>query len=286
MEASSRAPQASTACGPGGRRVGRARRLRRRARRADHREAARPGRSASGRPRARARLWPWRPGAGGGPRVAPGGEVVLSDVVAEMTAIAARAGRAAGPRQRRHRVFDLEQIDQPDDSYDVVLCREGLMFAVDPGRAAREIRRVLRPGGRVALAVWGPRDRNPWLGTRARRGQRAAGRAVPAARYPRPVRARRRRQAGRPPRRRRARRRGRDRAVDAAEGPPPSTTGGHARPRSPDRWPRCSSRCPRTPRGSCAPAREEAAKPYETPGGPRVPRRHAGCLRAPPLALG
>ncbi len=60
-------------------------------------------------------------------------------------------------------MLDLEWIEQPDSSYDVVLCREGLMFASDPARAAREIRRVLRPGGRVALAVWGPRDRNPWL---------------------------------------------------------------------------------------------------------------------------
>jgi SAM-dependent methyltransferase len=45
-----------------------------------------------------------------------------------------------------------------------VLCRDGLQFALDPAGAAREIRRVLRPSGRVALAVWGPRARNPWLG--------------------------------------------------------------------------------------------------------------------------
>ena len=62
------------------------------------------------------------------------------------------------------RELDLERIAEPDASYDVVLCREGLMLVPDPARAAREIRRVLRPGGRVALAVWGPRERNPWLG--------------------------------------------------------------------------------------------------------------------------
>lgn len=97
-------------------------------------------------------------------RVLPGGEVVLSDVVAEMTSMAAQRAAARGLTNVTTAVLDLEQIDQPDESYDVVLCREGLMLAVDPARAAREIRRVLRPGGRVALAVWGPRDRNPWLG--------------------------------------------------------------------------------------------------------------------------
>jgi ubiquinone/menaquinone biosynthesis C-methylase UbiE len=96
--------------------------------------------------------------------VAPGGEVVLSDVVPEMTSIAAARAEALGLSNVRTCVLDLEQIDRPDRSDDVVLCREGLMFTVDPARAAREIVRVLRPGGRVALAVWGPRARNPWLG--------------------------------------------------------------------------------------------------------------------------
>jgi SAM-dependent methyltransferase len=97
-------------------------------------------------------------------RVVPDGEVVLSDVAAEMTAIAAARAAARGLRNVSTRELDLEDIEQPDASYDVVLCREGLMLATDPARAAREIRRVLAPGGRFALAVWGPQERNPWLG--------------------------------------------------------------------------------------------------------------------------
>jgi ubiquinone/menaquinone biosynthesis C-methylase UbiE len=95
--------------------------------------------------------------------VAPGGEVVLSDVAVEMTDVAAARARTRGLTNVSTRVLDLEQIDEPDASYDVVLCRDGLMLVPDPARAAREIHRVLRPSGRVALAVWGPRQRNPWL---------------------------------------------------------------------------------------------------------------------------
>jgi SAM-dependent methyltransferase len=102
-------------------------------------------------------------GLAAAPLVGPAGEVVLSDVAGEMAAIAAARAAALGLTNVSTCELDLEDIEQPDASYDVVLCREGLMFAVDPARAAREIRRVLRPGGRVALAVWGPRERNPWL---------------------------------------------------------------------------------------------------------------------------
>ena len=82
------------------------------------------------------------------PRVAPGGEVVLSDVVPDMTAIASARARALGLTNVSTRVLDLEAIEQPDDSYDIVLCREGLRFVTHPDRALSEIRRVLRPGGR------------------------------------------------------------------------------------------------------------------------------------------
>jgi SAM-dependent methyltransferase len=97
-------------------------------------------------------------------RVGPDGEVVLTDVAEEMTAIAAERGEQRGLGNVAFRRLDLERIDEPDASYDVVLCREGLMFALEPDRAVAEIRRVLRPGGRAAIAVWASRERNPWLG--------------------------------------------------------------------------------------------------------------------------
>jgi enediyne biosynthesis protein CalE5 len=98
-------------------------------------------------------------------RVAPGGAVVLSDAVPEMTAIAAARAEARGAAAVTARVHDVESIGEPDGSFDVVVCREGLMFAPDPARAAAELRRVLRPGGRFAVAVWAARERNPWLGS-------------------------------------------------------------------------------------------------------------------------
>ena len=149
-------------------------------------------------------------------RVARGGEVVLSDVVAEMTAIAAARAEALGLSNVSTRELDLERIEQPDASYDVVLCREGLMFALDPARAAREIRRVLRPGGRVALAVWGPRERNPWLGVVLDAVSAQVGAPVPPPGDPGPVLARRLRAARRAARRRRAGRRDRQRTARAA----------------------------------------------------------------------
>ena len=62
------------------------------------------------------------------------------------------------------RRLDIEDIAEPDATFDVVYCRDGLQFALDPARAVTEIARVTKPGGRAAVAVWAERDRNPWLG--------------------------------------------------------------------------------------------------------------------------
>ncbi|MDQ6846423.1 MAG: class I SAM-dependent methyltransferase [Candidatus Dormibacteraeota bacterium] len=102
-------------------------------------------------------------GLAAAPLVGPGGVVVVSDIAGEMARIALARARANGIDNVSACELDLEDIAEPDESYDVVLCRDGLMFAADPARALREIRRILRPGGRVSVAVHGARERNPWL---------------------------------------------------------------------------------------------------------------------------
>ncbi len=95
--------------------------------------------------------------------VGPQGEVVLSDVVPGMVDLAGGRAAALGLANVRARVLDLEAIDEPDGSFDAVVCRFGIMLVAQPERAAAEIARVLRPGGGAAVAVWGARARNPWL---------------------------------------------------------------------------------------------------------------------------
>jgi SAM-dependent methyltransferase len=97
--------------------------------------------------------------------VAPDGQVVLSDVAPEMTAIAEERAQRHGLHNVAVRELDMEHIDLPDASFDRVLCREALMLVADPTTAAREALNVLRPGGRAVFAVWGPARANPWLST-------------------------------------------------------------------------------------------------------------------------
>ena len=58
--------------------------------------------------------------------------------------------------------MDAEALALPDKSFDVALCALGLMYVPDPDQALREMRRVLKPGGRLVVAVWGERPRCGW----------------------------------------------------------------------------------------------------------------------------
>ena len=94
--------------------------------------------------------------------VRPGGTLISSDGAEAMIEVARRRAAQAGVDHVEFRRLELEWIDLETASVDAVLVRWGIMLTVDPSAAAREIRRVLRPGGHAALAVWDARERNPW----------------------------------------------------------------------------------------------------------------------------
>lgn len=95
--------------------------------------------------------------------VEPGGSVLCSDLSAEMMKVAAERMERLGIENVETRVLDAQDLDLADGTYDAVLCRFGYMLMPDPQQALRESARVLRPGGRLVLAVWGEAAENPWL---------------------------------------------------------------------------------------------------------------------------
>ncbi len=94
--------------------------------------------------------------------VQPGGSLITSDGAEGMLELARGRARQLGVKAVEFRPLELEWIDLPAASVDALLCRWGLMFTLDPGAALREMRRVLRPGGRAAVAVWDLPEANPW----------------------------------------------------------------------------------------------------------------------------
>jgi SAM-dependent methyltransferase len=94
--------------------------------------------------------------------IGPRGQVVGVDLSGQMVEAAARRAQSQRLRQARFARMDAEALELPDAGFDLALCSLGLMYVPDPGVALRELRRVLRPGGRAALAVWGERARCGW----------------------------------------------------------------------------------------------------------------------------
>ncbi len=94
--------------------------------------------------------------------VAPTGGVILSDHAEGMLDGARARAAELELTNVEFQVWNAEWIDLPVASVDAVLCRWGYMLMADPGAALSETRRVLRPGGCVALAVWDAVSANPW----------------------------------------------------------------------------------------------------------------------------
>ncbi|MGF1596520.1 MAG: methyltransferase domain-containing protein [Acidimicrobiales bacterium] len=89
-------------------------------------------------------------------RVGPAGTVTGLDRNPDMLAVARRKRP-----ELEWRNGSAEELPFDDGMFDVTLCQFGLMFFEDPSRAVAEMLRVLRPGGRTAVAVWDGLERSP-----------------------------------------------------------------------------------------------------------------------------
>ncbi len=111
--------------------------------------------------------------------IEPGGTLICSDASEAMLDVARDRAQEQGIENVEFKQLQLEWIDLPTGTLDVVLCRWGVMLTLDPAAALRECRRVLKPGGRMALAVWDVPERNPWT-TIAQRSLVELGHLEPA----------------------------------------------------------------------------------------------------------
>jgi ubiquinone/menaquinone biosynthesis C-methylase UbiE len=90
------------------------------------------------------------------------GAVVGTDISGEMIEAARRNAAERGLDNARFERSDAEALPLADATFDAAVCGLGLMYVPDPVKALCEMRRVLRPGGRAAAAVWGARRNCGW----------------------------------------------------------------------------------------------------------------------------
>lgn len=97
--------------------------------------------------------------------VGPTGSVVATDMVPEMLEGARENAAAVGISNMEFQIADAESLPFASGEFDRVTARFGLMFFPDVHKALVEVKRVLKPGGRISFVVWGPSEENPVFST-------------------------------------------------------------------------------------------------------------------------
>jgi ubiquinone/menaquinone biosynthesis C-methylase UbiE len=93
------------------------------------------------------------------------GMVTGTDLSEEMVAIATENARKKGLKNFETKVCSADELPFPDESFDAVICRNGVMFFPDLDKAVTEIRRVLKPGGYFSASVFTAPEKNQWAVT-------------------------------------------------------------------------------------------------------------------------
>jgi len=96
-------------------------------------------------------------------RAGPEGQVVATDISAEMLAFGRQRAAAGLGENIEFMEADASGLDFPHESFDAAVSRWGIIFEPDAEAAAERIRGFLKPDARMAIASWGEPDRVPFL---------------------------------------------------------------------------------------------------------------------------
>ncbi|MDD5463086.1 MAG: class I SAM-dependent methyltransferase [Methylococcales bacterium] len=89
-------------------------------------------------------------------QVGPDGKVVAADLAERLIALASAKAEARGLENIEFRIADMLDLGYPDASFDAVICVFGIFFVPDMAAAVKELWRMVRPGGHLAITTWGP----------------------------------------------------------------------------------------------------------------------------------
>ena len=123
-------------------------------------------------------------------RVGPTGRVLATDISPTILEYAEKAASDAGLATITTRELDGEHLDVEEGGFDAVISRVGLIYFPDQQAALADMRRALRPGGRLSAVVYSTADRNGFLLSTGRHHPPPHPAAAPAARSAWPVQSR------------------------------------------------------------------------------------------------
>ena len=98
-----------------------------------------------------------------GKRVGPTGSVLATDISSNILNFAQKAALQAGLKNVKTQVMDGENLELPDDSFDAVISRVGLIYFPGQHKALTGMKRVLRPGGKVGAITYSVPENNKFF---------------------------------------------------------------------------------------------------------------------------
>ncbi|MFD2892748.1 class I SAM-dependent methyltransferase [Flavobacterium chuncheonense] len=95
-------------------------------------------------------------------QIGPQGKIIATDISDEMVKIGSETVIAKHLKNVTFERMDAENLNISSESIDLVTCALGLMYLPDPDKCLSEIYKVLKPSGRVVVAIWGSRKNCGW----------------------------------------------------------------------------------------------------------------------------